>query len=287
MGSLLAVINKLKLVGIDLKVHNEADKVTVSIDKVADRVKTIPIPNGVQKLISTKNFIFNDIDYSVDRVILPESLEIIGEGVFNKTEIKEINIPIGLKKIEVNAFRKCEIGRILGTLEHVESIEGNAFMGSSLSGKIEIGASEKIGTYAFSSTNIVEVDLSKCKESCNALNYAAFCNCTKLRKVILHDEIKYIGGSSFICCANIEEINIPKRLLIIGEEAFRGSCRGLKELDFSKSMIYKIEKDAFRNTGDLKIILPYDIQECEGFCDDMIGKDSRDIIYTDRKWDLL
>ena len=58
------------------------------------------IPNNIFKLINLKN-------YSFTNVILPDTLNIIENYCFYKTNIKEITIPYSVTRIEDNCFDNC------------------------------------------------------------------------------------------------------------------------------------------------------------------------------------
>ena len=64
-----------------------------------------------------------------------------------------------------------------------------------------------------------------------------FMNCTKIKKVILPNSIKFIGQSAFANCGNLESINIPVGLTDIGLGAFLG-CISLKSIDMPNSVSF-------------------------------------------------
>ena len=47
-------------------------------------------------------------------------------------------------------------------------------------------------------------------------NYA-FCNCKKLREVVLNDGLRKIGGSAFISCTSLQHITLPVTITEIGD----------------------------------------------------------------------
>lgn len=96
---LIPFIIKFKLINKNLKcnyVYFENND--LNYIKIID--KSLIIPNNIYKLISLKNYNFNNI-------ILPDTLNIIKNYCFYKTNIREITIPYSVTRIEDNCFDNC------------------------------------------------------------------------------------------------------------------------------------------------------------------------------------
>ena len=115
---------------------------------VAGERQEITIPEGVKR-IGTEVFKINsswDKKNSIRKVTLPESLEEIGEGAFEKMKnLKSITIPAGVRTIGDRAFHDSGLEQIT----------------------IETGV-EKIGDGAFNGTALVEVKLPATVQSIGA-----------------------------------------------------------------------------------------------------------------------
>ena len=64
----------------------------------------------------------------------------------------------------------------------------------------------------------------------------AFCECHKLKEVVLNGGLQRIGERAFYACKSLEEIFIPSTVAEIGEEAF-DRCNLLKEVMFSEGLM--------------------------------------------------
>ncbi len=108
--------------------------------------------------------------YEEDSIILPEGIELIDEGAFAGTKLKEIVLPSSLKVIGDGAFKASSIEKIIFN-DKLEKIDNNAFSGCTNLKNIIIPKSVKfIGGDAFS-----------------------YCYCT----IILYDNVDVICNYAF------------------------------------------------------------------------------------------
>lgn len=75
-----------------------------------------------------------------------------------------------------------------------------------------------------------------------------------VEEVILPNGLKTIGEAAFCQCSRLKKINFPEKLERIRQNAFR-SCTVLESVDFPKEMLY-IESSAFENSGLKHVTLP-------------------------------
>ena len=117
----------------------------------------------------------------------------------------------------------------------------------------------KIGKEAFKdNNNLIEIDLS---ENLKAINDSAFWGCTKLKSIILPDNITYIGNYAFAYCDNMENFHIGNNSILqyIGKEAFR-KCSSLKGIFIPKDVV-TIGAKAFYICSELAtVVFDKDIQ---------------------------
>lgn len=78
-----------------------------------------------------------------------------------------------------------------------------------------------IGEYAFSSTGLTDVDLSKCSLLASIGDWA-FAHCSSLENVELPDNLKNIGEGIFFDCTSLAGIKLPGKLDAIGNYALKG-----------------------------------------------------------------
>lgn len=125
-------------------------------------------------------------------------------------------------------------------------------------------------------------------DSVTKINYNTFSRCESLKEVIISKSVESIGACAFLGCMNLANIDvdsnnkkfssiggvlfskdkttlvifprgrngkyiIPNGVINVGDEAFR-ECRGLSEIEFSKSLV-KIGDFAFKDCFNLTIVI--------------------------------
>ena len=92
------------------------------------------------------------------------------------------------------------------------------------------------------------------------VEYDAFRNCIKLRKVIFNEGLQKIGWEAFYGCKSLSSIKLPSTVIEIGGFAFK-SCKQLREVLFNDGL-HKIGWQAFYNCASLSsITLPSTVIE--------------------------
>lgn len=84
------------------------------------------------------------------------------------------------------------------------------------------------------------------------IDYFAFSDCPKLKKVTLHNGLRVICLGAFQDCPELEEISIPKTVDSIGRDAFKG-CTKLKRVKFY-SRHTDIDENAFPEGVEIQYI---------------------------------
>ena len=106
---------------------------------------------------------------------------------------------------------------------------------------------EKLGKEAFAGTDVEEAVLPK---HLVRLNNSCFKG-SSVRKVVINSDLKQLGQSIFEDCAQLEEIELPRSLLLIGSGTFKG-CKSLKRLFIGRNT-RKFGKDVFAGCDQLVI----------------------------------
>ena len=148
---------------------------------------------------------------SFDFSKLPTNPDKLGDGIFSRTGIKEVNWPAELKTIPPKTFYDSAIERI--------NIEGSEL--------------EEVGEKAFANcSSLSSFDFSKLPADPDKIGYGIFYK-TPFKEVNWPAELKIIPRGIF-SYTPIEKINIEcDRLEYVGEEAF-AYCKELTAFDFSK-----------------------------------------------------
>ena len=124
-----------------------------------------------------------------------------------ETEIRELKIPVGVKRIADNAFAGFKTITSVKIPEGVETIGRSAFYNCWQLEGISIPSSLKtIGDNAFSRSTITELQLPEGVEN---LGYKAFYDCYELATVSFPSSLKTMSYSSFESCNKLQKFIIP------------------------------------------------------------------------------
>ncbi|MBQ2903205.1 MAG: leucine-rich repeat protein [Clostridia bacterium] len=146
----------------------------------------------------------NNSEPCITELVLPESLEYIGDYVFRSLPLNEISIPSGVKKIGDYAFSDTDISKV--TLN-----EGL----------------EKIGSNAFSYCgNLEAIDLP---DTVNYIGSYAFCDCAKIKSVEIPPLVTEICRGAFLGLDGMKSVTVPSTVKIIGMDAF-ADCENLTDI---------------------------------------------------------
>ncbi len=153
------------------------------------------------------------------KVVVPDSVEVIGNDVFSFTNITELVLSNNLSRIGNSIlFANKTLKEIIIPKSITFTSELGAFSGSAIEEAI----------FQDGETGIPERILSNCQE---------------LKKVVIPDSVTIIGKRAFELCVSLESIDMPENLEIIREGAFY-QCESLSQINIPDS-VYRIEKDAF------------------------------------------
>lgn len=178
------------------------------------------------------------------KLVLPNTLKVIGTAAFENTLPTEIVLPDGLEVIENFAFRGAillentnlvipdsvkEIGLSAFDGANITSLSigrgisiiDEVFGGSQLEGELFIPGNVKtLRGFAFSVSNIEKVVF---EEGFERLEHGAFYNCEKLTDVVLPDSLQYIELGAFDGCTALTELTIPDNARVVltnGEDTY-------------------------------------------------------------------
>lgn len=167
--------------------------------------------------------------------ISPNSkLKYIGKEAFSHTRILSIDLPEGLRVIEDQAFYNCIALRNILIPNSIDLIGYNVFAQCDLEYTIYDNAK-----YLGNPTNPY-ILLVKTKN-------------TEITSCNIKEGTRFICARAFIGCINLQMVNIPNTVSIIGTSAFN-ECSSLREI-FIPSSVEQIESYAFVKCQNLKIYL--------------------------------
>ena len=239
----------------DLTFTISGGKAEITGLKNAADVTVVEIPSEIDGAVVTgigANAFF-DVQNIIE-VILPETIEYIGEKAFARCfDLKKINFPDGLERIEEEAF--CDANSLLEAMlpDSVTYLGDRAFEYCSWLQKARIPSGfEKIGNYVFHSCSTLKsIELP---DKLVAIGDYAFARCGMLRSVDLPGTLKSIGAYAFDGCGDIEKFDIPSGVTFFGEGAFT-SCE-FRSFEIPSS-VKEIGKACFKDCNYLeKITIP-------------------------------
>ena len=189
------------------------------------------------------------------RIILPESIQEIGDFAFSRMKLEQINLPKSLRKLGPFSFSSCHwlSTNPLILPEGVTSIPSQCFVNCQCFKNLMLPSTLKvIGESAFYNTRIEEVNLP---EGLEKIEQGAFAGCN-IKKVIIPASLNELPGFLFSMCPYLKEIYIPNHITKI-PNSFASWCPLLEKVNIPKSII-EIGVDAF--AGDVKL-KPIDLPE--------------------------
>ena len=160
-----------------------------------------------------ENLGFGASDENVTAVHLPDTLEVIGAGVFEQSKITEIHFPASVKTVAAGAFHGSHLRRVewpstmsaipagcfalcdylqeVVLPDSVTVIGANAFWGSISLKTMNMPSSlQVIGTGALRETGFEEIVLPS---SVRTIGSTAFCWCESLTKLTLNEGLEFVG----------------------------------------------------------------------------------------------
>ena len=185
-------------------------KKMVSLTSIDLSEATIVAYSGEPILLGQTNYQANAIPAyalagsKIQSIILPNGLQVIGEGAFSSTQIASISIPQTVTEIGMGAFSNCdELTSV--TIPSSETIlSSHAFIDCDKLASITLGISK--------------------------INASTFARCKSLNNVTANSLIE-IGENAFLGCVALKEFSFAPSIKLIGNGAFQAT--GLSSVDFS------------------------------------------------------
>ena len=190
-------------------------------NKLTSGAKSAPtyyVPDGVER-IGMKAFA-GRFRYGTARIVLPDSVEVIGDYAFsNNASMESVSLGGGVKELGSFAFAGCSGMHGIELPTSLETIGYAAFYNSGLT-EIEVPASvTKIYPSAFEASSLTKAVI---KAPIATLGTETFSKCGDLEEVVLPETLTYIGPYAFFE-TDLSEIYIPDSVLDIDVCAFYNS----------------------------------------------------------------
>lgn len=164
-------------------------------------ITTVTIQKGVQSIGASA---FSDCE-NLSEVILPETVEFIGECAFRYTGITSITIPEGINGIQHGTFSYCSRLKEVNLPDSIAYIGESAFLHCESLAKITM-----------------PTKMNNNYSSFPEIGAAAFSECGSLREFTVPEGVHTIGSAAFRCfvvSSSLEEITIPASVTSIEEDS--------------------------------------------------------------------
>ncbi|MBQ7521719.1 MAG: leucine-rich repeat domain-containing protein [Clostridia bacterium] len=214
--------------------------------------------------------------FDFTEVILPEGMEVIGDGAFAFCDkMTRIVLPSTLKAIGTKAFSCCSSLEIINFPENLEYIGENAFekctllkLPSNIKKLMKNPLHSNYSQITHDPAGLEFPDVPVIRDNVlyrggkslgtsavipngiEAIEKGAFMF-SDIQKVYIPHGVTFIGASTFAFCKNLEEVILPDTLVKIAETAFFG-CPKLAIVDIPESVEY-ISSDAFQECDNVQL----------------------------------
>lgn len=182
--------------------------------KIDNKIITQIVPQT--DILGEMRNIFYGSTNSVTKVIIPNSVSVVGSMAFPVPTITSVNIPDGIEAIESCVFMNSGITSIK-IPDSVTTIKSSAFAGTSSLKEVVLPNSVDNIYDSFSGSSIEEIKLSK---NIGTIPGRCFSGCSNLKTVDIPYGVIVIEGFAFAGCTSLTKISIPSTVTDIADEAF-------------------------------------------------------------------
>ena len=212
-------------------------------------------PKMVTPLYNDKYFFYYPMTYYETQgqtYMIPEGIEVIGEGAFIFSFLDEVVLPNTVKTISEYAFDGSQIKKV--NIPHsVETIGNNAF-GQTCIEEITVPSSVKnFGKAVFNTGwNLRKAVLENPLDS---IPEETFMGCFDLKEVTYPASVHKLCDRAFAKCESLTKLPDLSHIDTLGVEIF-ASCSGLRSITLPPSITYIPDNTFYMCSGVKKVNLP-------------------------------
>ena len=228
-----------------------ADNTSTAVPFAGSAFESVTINEGVKSIGSYAFYGCN----TIQSLVLNDGVESLGENAFaGCSSIKEFDLPVSVKSVGDMAFNGCTSVLSLNIPSSVESIGASAFVGCAgelrFNVNIADGASATKGLFCGSKFDKVVVG-----DDVTYVGKYAFEGCNTIAEVLFGGSVESLGEAAFRGCSSLKEVLMPASLTTIGNSLF-ANCELLSSVSLSEG-ITAISESAFSGcTSLLEINIP-------------------------------
>ena len=204
---------------------------------------------------------------------IPQGIEIIGQGAFHGSQLKEIKIPDSVRCFEEQVFNSCSLLEMVNLPDKLTNIKSNPFY--NCNSQLKVVLSEKNPVLSFDGQFLTDTDTNTLI-SCfyakkdepliipDQIEEISSLSCAQMPMIAIQfpDGLQRIKSSAFSHCENLESVTIPNSVTEIEPSVFR-DCDSLKEA-FLPDSLKAIGSYAFANCPSLeKVLIPPSVEEID------------------------
>ena len=189
----------------------------IGIVKYTGSAESVVIPDTIDGVtITAIGNAFNGND-TIKSVVLPDTVEVIGEATFMSCySLESVKMSGNITEIGENAFFMCDSLKEIVLPEGIRIIGEQAFLGSGIETLILPTTLEEVGKNALGDIKIQSIVIPA-----NIKNLVStFNGCKQLREATLNEGIEIIGEDCFRGCDVLEKVVIPSTVCEIDKDAF-------------------------------------------------------------------
>ena len=208
--------------------------------------------------------------YSLEAVIIPYGVSIIGEGTFSNSGLTSIIIPRTVSRIDSSAFESCDNlsdvyfsgssdeWKYISVGDLNECLTNATFHYNYNEGVIpaklnfvlnDDGESYSVDCCDYTEFGKITIPSTYNGKPVTGINNYAFDGCSELTSVLIPDSVTNIGSGVFENCIGLTSVSIPDSVTSIGDSVFR-HCTSLTSITIPDS-VTSIGYYAFSNCINL------------------------------------
>ena len=256
-SSIYTLIDRATTLGIrNYKIVNETGNITDEYGNVVyqekytltyERRQTIEGDDYVVTGIAANAFMNNT---SITSVVLPETITTIGSQAFSGcTQLKTINFPANLERIENSAFYNCRMLTEANMSDNITYIGTQAFQQCQNLKSVNIPKNITM-IYDLTFSNCINLTEVEIPSNVRTIGYEAFYNCYNLDSVKFNNGLQRIQNMAFYNCYSLTEIELPATVTQLQGQTFY-RCTALSRVIVRTPNILNISN----------LSLPYEVLE--------------------------